>query len=213
MAPSLLAAAVLTAAAILVAGCGRTERAGSRTTAVTPSAQTSSIPPALLAAARPIGRGPRFEPPVGGDPTGACTVPLGQRDQAHIEVFARDRVVLLAAGIGARGPRRLSDGRLTSAACFGDAVTLDPTGTVYFRPGETVTLGDLFAAWGQPLSRGRIASFTGPVVRIYVDGRRRSGPAVTLALTPNAEIVLEIGPYVPPHHSFTFPTRPSARLP
>jgi len=43
-------------------------------------------------------------------------------------------------------------------------------------------------------------------VRAYVDGRRwtRTAPAA-IPLTRHAEIVLELGPYVPPHRSFTFP--------
>jgi len=204
--------AALIAAALLVAGCGTATRDRSAPSAITATAPAAGIPPALTAGLRPIGRGPRFQPPRGDTPIGSCAAPLGRRDQAHVEVFAQNRVVLLAAGIGARRPLRFRDGRLTQAACFGDAVTLDPTGTVYFRPGVTVTLGELFAAWGQPLSADRIASFTGGPVRAYVDGRAQRGPAGQLKLSQDAEIVLEIGPYVPPHHAFTFPAPPSPRL-
>jgi hypothetical protein len=137
---------------------------------------------------------------------------LGRREQAHIEVFAENRVMLLAAGIGTRAPRRFSDARLTAAACFGDAVTLDPTGTVYFRAGTAVTLKDLFREWGQPLSRQRIATFAGRAVRIYIDGRPRRGAPGQVVLRQDAEIVLEVGPFVPPHSSFTFPSPPSPNL-
>ncbi len=147
-----------------------------------------------------------------GVPAGGCDAELGRREQAHIEIFARNRVVLLAAGIGTQAPRRFTEGRLIRAKCFGEAITVDPTGTVYFRAGVTVTLGDLFAEWGQPLSRRRIATFTGTMVRAYVDGRRRRGSAGSMRLTEDAEIVLEIGPYVPPHRSFTFQPAPSPKL-
>jgi hypothetical protein len=161
---------------------------------------------------RPIGRGLRFRPPVRGAVFGACTEPLGRRLQAHVEIFGADRVVLLAPGIGTRAPRRLSAGRLTHARCFGDLVTLDPTGSVYMRPGRTATLGELFRAWGQPLGRERIASFTGGRVRVYVNGVAHPGSPNSVPITEDAEIVLEIGPRVPPHRHFAFPQAPSRQL-
>jgi hypothetical protein len=173
---------------------------------------THGIPRSLLAGVRPIGRGPRFQPPVSGPVGGTCTAPLGRRLQAHIELFGANRVVLLATGIGTRPPRRIRDGRLTSARCFGELVTLDPTGTVYFRSGYSLTVGDLFRAWGQPLSSTRIASFTGGRVRVYVNGHRSSVSPRAVPLTRDAEIVLEVGPHVPPHRRFVFPAQPPAGL-
>lgn len=121
-------------------------------------------------------------------------------------------MVLLATGIGTSPPRRVVDGRVVRAACFGDVVTLDPTGTVYFRPGATATVGDVFGAWGQPLNGGQIASFRGSKVSVYVDGRRRPGPAGSVRLTQGTEIVLEVGPHVPPHKRFVFPALPPRSL-
>jgi hypothetical protein len=189
----------------LIASCGDTPAAKLRR-------RPDGIPPSLLAGVRPIGRGPRFQPPIEGSIPGACTSRLGIREQAHVELFGANRVVLLAAGIGARAPRRLVDGRLRRAACFGELVTLDPTGTVYFRPDTHPTVGELFSAWGQPLTPKRIASFTGGRVRVYVDGRTRRGSPRSVPLQSGAEIVLEVGPYVPPHTRFTFPPLPSGRL-
>jgi len=189
----------------LIAGCGGAPAAKARQ-------RTSRIPTSLLAGVRPIGRGPRFQPPVKGPVTRACAARLGEREQAHVELFGADRVVLLAAGIGTRGPRRLVDGRLQRAACFGGLVTLDPTGTVYFRPGARATIGELFAAWGQPLTPTRIASFSGGRVHVYVNGLLRHGSPRSVPLTSGAEIVLEVGPHVPPHTHFTFPQLPSGRL-
>ncbi len=147
---------------------------------------TVSIPARLLAGMRPIGAGPRFHPVVTGTPTGGCRATPG-REAAHIELFGANRVVLIPAGVGHR------------SACYGNVVTTDPTGTVHFRPGAT--LADLFRAWGQPLNPTRLASFRGPV-RYYLAGRR---VARAPALTEHAEIVIEVGPYVPPHRSYTFP--------
>ena len=185
-------------ACALIAGCGGTPAASVRQ-------RTGAIPPSLLAGVRPIGRGPRFQPPLKGSATGACTTRLGAREQAHVELFGANRVVLLAAGIGTRAPRKLMDGRLQRAACFGALVTLDPTGTVYLRPGTHPTVGELFTAWGQPLTRRRIASFSGARVHVYVDGRLHRGSPRSVPLTSGAEIVLEVGPHVPPHRAYRFP--------
>ena len=139
---------------------------------------------------------------------GPCSAPLGRRRGVHIEVFAANRVVIVAAGIGARQPRTFSEGRITSARCYGQLVTLDPTGLVLMRRGSRPMLEDLFREWGQPLTPRRVASFVatpGTQVSAYVDGRRWSGPPGRVPLLAHAEIVLEVGPYVPPHSSYTFP--------
>jgi hypothetical protein len=189
-----------------VAGCGSSS---SGTTAATTATTPAPSPPAaLLAEARPIGRGIRFEPPVRGRPIGGCTRSLGPRDGVHVEVFGANRVVLIPAGVGVTGPVSFSAGRIARAGCYGDLVTLDPTGLVLIRPGVRLTLADLFRSWGQPLTAHRIASFTtgsGEAVRVFVDGRARPGPPASVPLGRHAEIVLEVGPYVPPHHTYTFP--------
>jgi hypothetical protein len=85
--------------------------------------------------------------------------------------------------------------------------TIDPTGVVLVRPGARLTVGEVFAAWGWPLrARGLLSFRARGQVRAYVDGRRwtRTPPAA-IPLTRHAEIVLELGPYVPPHRSFRFP--------
>jgi hypothetical protein len=171
-------------------------------------AGTESIPRALLSEARPIGTGPRFTLSASGPVAGSCLPSLGPRDGVHVEVFAADRVLLLPAGIGARRPWRTLDGRVTDARCYGALVTLDPTGLVLVRPGARLTLADLFRAWGEPLSRTRLASFAAPAgtqVAVYVDGRPWPGGPATVPLGRHAEIVLEVGPHVPPHSSYDFP--------
>jgi hypothetical protein len=140
--------------------------------------------------------------------SGSCAAALGPRDGVHVEVFAADRVLLLPAGIGTDPPRDLLEGRITAARCYGALVTLDPTGMVLVTPAARLTLGALFRSWGQPLSRTRLASFTaaaGSQVTAFVDGERWPGTPAAVPLTRHAEIVLEVGPYVPPHSSYTFP--------
>jgi hypothetical protein len=189
------------AAAAVVSAC-----ASSQPTA-RPSA-TASIPRALLSEARPIGTGARFTLPASGPVAGACQRSLGPRVGVHVEVFAANRVLLLPAGIGVRPPWTKLNGRITGARCYGPLVTLDPTGLVLVRPGSRLTLGDLFRAWGEPLSRTRLTSFAaaaGTQVAVFVDGRRWNGGPASIPLTRHAEIVLEVGPHVPPHSSYAFP--------
>ena len=206
---------LIAAVAVLLAGvtaCG-SARMNAAPAASRPAARSaasaSAIPRALLSEARPIGAGPRFDPPATGPVSGPCTPVLGPRYGVHVEVFAADRVVLLPAGMGTRPPRNLLDGRVTRAACYGQFVTLDPTGVVLVRPGVQPTLGALFRSWGQPLSATRLASFSAPAgtrVTVFVDGRPWHGAPTAVPLIRHAEIVLEIGPYVPPHLSYAFPT-------
>jgi hypothetical protein len=185
---------------VAVAGCG--SATGSR------PADTSGIPRELLRESRPIGRGPRFQPPVRGIVTGACRARLRPRRGVHLELFAANRVVIVPRGIGVRPPVALSGGRIVRARCYGEIVTLEPTGVVLTRAGASLYLRDLFRAWGQPLSRVRLASFraaAGTEVAVFVGGRRWTGPPGAVPLRPHAEIVLEVGPYVPPHRTYTFP--------
>lgn len=182
----------------LAAGCGSSHQ---------PTA-TPGPPAALVAQARPIGTGARFQPPRTGPVVGRCSRRLGPREGVHVELFAANRVVLVPSGIGTLPPRRFSEGRIAGARCYGALVTLDPTGLVLIQPGSRLVLADLFRAWGQPLSSRRLASFSasgGAGVAVFVDGRRRPGPPETVPLQAHSEIVLEVGPYVPPHRSYTFP--------
>ncbi len=189
------------AAAAVVAACNSSQPPNR------PSA-IASIPRSLLSEARPIGTGPRFTLSANGPVVDRCQRSLGPRVGVHIEVFAANRVLLLPAGIGVRAPWARLNGRITSARCYGALVTLDPTGLVLVRPGSRLTLADLFRSWGEPLSRTRLTSFSPPAgaeVAVFVDGRRwPAGPASVL-LTRHAEIVLEVGPPVPPHSSYAFP--------
>jgi hypothetical protein len=184
--------------ALALGGCGASESVPTQT----PSER--AIPAALIAQARPIGRGAAFHPRPRGPVIGPCRASLGRRDGVHVELFAANRVALVAAGIGLRGPLTRSGGRITGARCYGDLVTLEPTGVVLTRPGARLTLGDLFRAWGRPLSGHRLLSFAGHV-RVFVDGRRRIGPPRSVPLTRHAEIVLEVGRHVPPHPAYHFP--------
>jgi hypothetical protein len=194
------------AALVILAGCGSARRPANSPTTL--PAAAPAPPAALLAQSRPIGRGPGFQTAASGPVLGPCDRRLGPRAGVHVEVFAANRVVLVPAGIGTRPPRTVSEGRITSAGCYGELVTLDPTGLVLVRAGSQAVLGDLFRAWGQPLSTRQLVTFsasTGARVAVFVDGRRWRGAPGRVPLAAHSEIVLEVGPYVPPHRFYTFP--------
>jgi hypothetical protein len=162
--------------------------------------------------ATPIGRGPAFELSTGaradrGAPIAGlrCTPQDGVWRDAHVEVFARGRVLLLPPGIGVARPRRAAGAAIRGGRCSYPVRTTDPTGVVRYRPGRGLDLGDLFAVWGQPLSRHRVCGFrSAAAVRVYVGGRRVTGSPGAVPLRRHAEIVVETGRYVPPHRSYLF---------
>jgi hypothetical protein len=136
----------------------------------------------------PIGVGPRYHPPAGNHAVACGTDSV--RFDAHVEVFAARRVAIVPAGIG-RG-----------SGCWAAVSTNAPTGVV--RLTRTVTLGELFRVWGQPLGAHRLLSFRGRV-EAYVGGHRIAGDPRAIRLTRHAQVVLEVGGHVAPHPSYVFP--------
>jgi hypothetical protein len=163
----------------------------------------------------PIGIGARFHP----GPTNAlvqaqapirglrCKPETGSRYGVHVELFADGLVVIVPPGIGVAPPFRRSGAFVTPRGCTYPLRTLDPTGVIEVRPVRTLTLGDLFAVWGVPLSPTRLARFRTTAsrpVRAYVGGKEWRGSPAAIPLRRHAEIVLELGPFIPPHRSFLF---------
>ena len=135
----------------------------------------------------PIGPGPAYLPSAG-RPVELCAGPAGFA--VHLELFANRRAVVIPAGIG---------------SCSDSARTRTPTG-VFEVAHSGLVLGDLFRIWGQPLTAHRLLSFRSSTpVRAYVNGRAVGGLVSSIPLRPGAEIVVEIGGYVPPHAFFLFP--------
>jgi hypothetical protein len=137
----------------------------------------------------PIGAGPLFHPPPASrSVTLRCDGSERWRG-AHLELFARNRVVIIPAGIRSRCLR-----------------TRWPVGVIEVRGQRT--LGDFFRVWGQPLSRTRLVGFRTPrerPVRAYVAGRRWHGGLGAIPLRRHAQIVLELGRYIRPKKVFLFP--------
>jgi hypothetical protein len=108
------------------------------------------------------------------------------------------------AGIGIAPPRRRDGAYVDGGRCHYPLITREPTGVVEVAHGTRATLADLFALWGQPLRRDRLARFAGSV-RAAVDGNRWRGDPRAIPLTRHGQIVLQVGPPIPSHARYTFP--------
>ncbi|HEV3055678.1 MAG TPA: hypothetical protein VGX45_13540 [Solirubrobacteraceae bacterium] len=190
------------AGVVALTGCGAARTATQHSTA--------PLPPYIRPI--PIGRAPAYRiAPTSAAVTRrraigglACGTHSGAVYAIHLELFADRLVVPVPAGIGVAPPLRRSGAYVLGGKCTYPVWTLEPTGVVRIVGAHTPTLGTLFAIWGQPLTRTRLATFDGQV-RAFVDGRRINGPPTAIALRRQAEIVLEIGGYIPPHPTYTFP--------
>jgi hypothetical protein len=108
---------------------------------------------------------------------------------AHLDVVVRGVRVVVPAGVGIDGRRRL----------ISPLHTHDPTGIVHIESAQDIpfTLGQFFTEWGQPLSPTRVGPVTvaeGEQLRVYNNGKRVSGPPQALKFTAHAEIVVWVGP-------------------
>jgi hypothetical protein len=201
-------AALVVGLALWPAACGDTTKRAPTAPRLTAAEQRAIA--GARARSRPIGVGPRFQPapPPPSRRVSDCRRARGSRFGAHLELFAADRVVLVPTGIGVGRPWRTLAGRITSARCYGPVATLEPTGLIIVRAGTRAVLGDLFRAWGEPLGARRMGDFTagaGKRVAAFVGGRRWRGAPEAIPLVRHAVIVLEVGPFVPPHRTYAFP--------
>jgi hypothetical protein len=148
----------------------------------------------------PIGAGPEYRPRPAVH--AACaSAPLRDGSRAHLELFANGRVVVIPGGIGLEGIRTTA-GRVTEASCRAHVWTLDATGV--FRFTRRTTLGEIFAVWGRRLTPSRLLGFRG-VLRVYRNGVRLRIDPRTLELRDRDQVVLQVGPFIPPHASYRFP--------
>lgn len=210
--PSVKRLLLLAPLAGLCFGCAASQTAPERPVSARASAAVLSLD---LAQTRPAGLDPAFRPPAingsavaRGAPVGSlrCVAHRAVSYGAHIELFARDHGVVVPAGIGIAGPERRGVFVL-GGRCAYPLRTVEPTGVIEIDRGAAApppTLGRLFALWGEPLSRTRLAAFTGAVLA-FVDGRRWGGNPASIPLQRHTQVVLELGPFVPPHRTYLFP--------
>jgi len=158
------------AAGIVLAACGKTQAAPSRTPGW-------EAPPDPVAAA---GRA--------GLPSDGREM-LAVHKHAHLDVIVDAKAVVVPANLGIqRDPRRIAP-----------LHTHDTTGIVHIESAtdRPFTLGQVFILWDKPLSVTRVGPVrvgAGEVLRIYRDGTEVSGDPAALELTQHAEIVVWVGP-------------------
>ncbi len=133
-----------------------------------------------------------------------------------MEVYAAGHVVLVPAGIGVAPPFARRGAFVVAQRCVYALHTFEQTGRVLSEDNRVRTLGELFDLWGEPLGAQRLLGFRTPPrrsVAAYVNGRRWRGPLRRVPVFSHAEITLEIGPYVPPHGGYSFPSLSASRRP
>lgn len=201
-------ALALAAVAVSLAGCGEARR---QHAAEPGMSRVSWLVPL------PTGHGARYRPSEHGIAVAharavgrlRCTARPGARVLAHVELFADRLVVPVPPGIGIAPPLARRGAYVRGGRCSYPVRTTEPTGLLELSRGARLSLGDLFAVWGQPLSRTRLAAFSATArspVRAYLGGRLWRGDPRTLPLAAGAVVVLEVGRYVPPHASYRFPS-------
>lgn len=186
--PVIAAVASLGAA---LAGCS-----GSQPSAAPTPAATSAVAPAPGASGGAAPSAPNWPaPPDASAAVHAAGLPmLGAENlavhyHAHLDVIVDGRPVTVPAGLGIDEARHL----------IAPLHTHDETGIVHIESATDVpfTLGQVFTEWGQPLSAGRIGSFTVPAgqqLRVYRNGRQVTGDPAKLVLKAHDEIVVWVGP-------------------
>ena len=148
----------------------------------------------------PVGPAPQYTPPArtaavhAGTPIGELRCGgVGKTFLIHLELFVDRKVVIVPAGVG-----------VSDKGCRYPVSTDGPDGIIRVTPG--LRLGDVFRVWGLQLEPNRIGWFSSKTqLRAYVGGKLVHGSARRIPLTPHAQIVLELGGYVPPHPYFLFP--------
>ncbi len=158
------------------------------------------------------GRGRQFRLPAVSAPVGRRAPIAGLRCRrahtghfgVHVELYAHRLVVPVPSGIGIAPPQRRRGVYVLGGGCSYALRTYEPTGVVVVDVGRAVSLGTLFAVWGQPLSRSRLAGFQGRVVA-FVDGHRWRRGLTAIPLRRHAEVVLEVAGGVLPHPTYLFP--------
>jgi hypothetical protein len=111
----------------------------------------------------------------------------------------------VAAGRGGAPPPRRDGAYVRGGRCRYPLWTSEPTGLVRLARRD-LTLGALFAVWGQPLSRVRMARWRA-AVRAHVNGVRWHGDPREIPLTRHAQVVVQAGPPVlVPNARYRFPS-------
>ncbi|MBA5636419.1 hypothetical protein H3H37_05065 [Duganella sp. LX20W] len=115
-----------------------------------------------------------------------CLVTEDYHIHAHLTILRDGNALAIPAHIGLQG-------------CAYELHTHDQSGVIHIETSSArqFTLGQLFAVWGQPLSRSNVAGITGlPVTVLYNDSDtvlEWTGDIGALELTSHRSITIELG--------------------
>ena len=218
-------AALLTGAALILAGCGAAAGVapppppvqGPLTFSVTTTTPTSTVAtptarPYLGPEGLPIETGPFLAPStttaLGRIVDGIQCQHLAQlayTSYAHLQVYVNGRARAIPGGVGLvdQSPIPTAHGLFYGAsACMYWLHTRAADGLIDVQSPvpRRFTLGQLFRIWSQPLNRRRVAGARG-VVTAYVNGKRWPRSPASIPLTAQAVIQLAVGRPVPPPQS------------
>ena len=127
---------------------------------------------------------------------------------AHLAIYVNGQQRTIPAGIGIAPPLQEQEGDsglfVSGGSCFYWLHTHTEDGVIHIEAPVQIslTLGDFFDIWGQPLSATQVGAVKGPLT-IYVDGQRQSVDPRTIPLTAHTLIQLDVGGNTPPQ-PFTF---------
>lgn len=124
---------------------------------------------------------------------------LSYHVHAHLDIEYLGRPVTVPAYVGIR-----------DNSCLYWLHTHDASGIIHIEAPHKVakTLGNFFDIWGQPLSRGRVATQTVPAgksMKVWVNGKLFAGDPRSIVLTAHERITIDVGPPFPGPQPFTFP--------
>ncbi|MGF7239190.1 MAG: hypothetical protein ACQSGP_30170 [Frankia sp.] len=128
---------------------------------------------------------------------------------AHLAVYVNGQAKVIPYGIGIVPPYTLdtsgSSPFVTNGTCFYWLHTHDETGIVHIEAPvkeATLTLGEVFDEWRQPLSTTQVGPAKGKVTAV-VDGKTYAGDPRAVPLTAHEVIQLSVGTVVP-FKNYTF---------
>lgn len=113
---------------------------------------------------------------------------------SHLTLIADGAQRAIPMGVGAADPFIVQN-FVVAAHCFYWLHTHDATGIIHLEAPNattTLTLGNFFAIWGQPLSRTNIAGFQGDVTA-YVDSTRYDGDLSAIPISAHSQVTLIVG--------------------
>lgn len=112
---------------------------------------------------------------------------------AHLTLIADSVQRAIPMAVGTPDPFVI-DNIVVAARCFYWLHTHDATGIIHLEAPDssTLTLGNFFAIWGQPLSRTNVGGFQGDVTA-YVDSTRYDGELSAIPITAHTQITLIVG--------------------